>query len=74
MWTMARCLAALEAVDGPGSVSAAHVSVEFRAPVPLPSAVTFTASPAEDDVAATDFVLQASFTGRTHLTGRVSAR
>ena len=69
MWTMARCLAALEA----GETSAAiRASVDFRAPVPLPSAVTFTASPAEDDVAATDFVLQASSTGRTHLTGRLA--
>jgi acyl dehydratase len=72
MWSIARCLAAL---DEPASPSGAiHASVEFRAPVPLPSAVTFTASPAEDDVASTDFVLQASSTGRTHLTGRVSAR
>jgi acyl dehydratase len=76
MWSMARCLAALDAsaaVDGPASSGATYASVEFRAPVPLPSAVTFTALPAEDDVALTDFVLQASSTGRTHLTGRVSA-
>ena len=46
---------------------------DFRAPVPLPSAVTFTASPATDvDAAVTDFVLQASSTGRTHLTGRLT--
>jgi len=69
MWTMARCLAALDATQSPSPLRA---SVDFRAPVPLPSDVTFTASPAEDDAAAaTDFVLQASSTGRTHLTGRL---
>ena len=69
MWTMARCLAALESAEEPAAMRA---SVDFRAPVPLPAEVTFTASPAEDDVAATDFVLQASSTGRIHLTGRLA--
>ena len=70
MWTMARCLAALGATKSPAAI---RVSVDFRAPVPLPSKVTFTASPAsaDNDAAATDFVLQASSTGRPHLTGRL---
>jgi acyl dehydratase len=68
MWTMARCVAALDPADPAAAIRA---SVDFRAPVPLPSAVTFTASSAADDAAATDFVLQASSTGRTHLTGRL---
>jgi acyl dehydratase len=73
MWTTARCLAALEAAERPTSPPAAiRASVDFRAPVPLPSPVTFTTSPAADDATATDFVLQASSTGRTHLTGRLA--
>ena len=73
MWTTARCLAALEAADRPTSPPAAiRASVDFRAPVLLPSPVTFTTSSALDDATATDFVLQASSTGRTHLTGRVA--
>ena len=68
MWTMARCLAALGATESPAAI---HVSVDFRAPVPLPSWVTFTASSSDNDAAATDFVLQASSTGRTHLAGRL---
>jgi hypothetical protein len=40
--------------------------VDFRAPVPLPSAVTFTAS-------AAGFVLRASATGRTHLVGELAS-
>jgi hypothetical protein len=64
MWTMARCVAALDLAD---PAAAIRVSVDFRAPVQLPSAVTFTASP------AADFVLQASSTGRTHLTGRLTS-
>ena len=69
MWTTARCLAAFEA--GETSV-AIRASVDFRAPVSLPSAVTFTASAAEDDVAGTDFVLQTASTGRTHLIGQLA--
>ena len=69
MWTMARCLAALHATESPSAVRA---GVDFRAPVPLPSKVTFTTSPPEDDdTSATDFVLQASPTGRPHLVGRL---
>jgi acyl dehydratase len=71
MWTMARCVAALELADPAAAIRA---SVDFRAPVRLPSEVTFTASPAAaDDAAATDFVLQASSTGRIHLTGRLTS-
>ena len=57
MWTVARCLA--EAGTGPGRIRS--VRADFKAPVPLPSTVTY----------ATDgdaFQLRGG--SRTHLTGR----
>ncbi|ATL29628.1 MaoC family dehydratase [Streptomyces formicae] len=62
MWTAARCLAAHEPTRNADPESPLHVHVEFKAPVPLPSTVTYTArGPA--------FELRATATGRTHLTG-----
>ncbi|MET8855938.1 MaoC/PaaZ C-terminal domain-containing protein [Streptomyces sp. NPDC004579] len=56
MWTVARCLAEY----GPGQ--AVDVRAEFRAPVPLPGAVTYAARGPE-------FELRSG--GRVHLTGAV---
>jgi hypothetical protein len=61
MWSKARCLAALE-----GRLPDAYtVAVTFKAPVPLPSTVAFSASP------AWSFALH-SRSGKPHLTGVVS--
>ncbi|GGX65466.1 MaoC/PaaZ C-terminal domain-containing protein [Streptomyces anandii] len=59
MWTVARCLAAH------GTPPAALVRGEFRAPVPLPGAVTYAA----DDIGR--FELRAAKDGRVHLSGEV---
>ncbi|MEU0161793.1 MaoC/PaaZ C-terminal domain-containing protein [Streptomyces sp. NPDC006261] len=64
MWTVARCLA--EADDQPGELRT--VRAEFRAPVLLPTTVTYAAEPAGDA-----FALR-SGNGRVHLTGAVTRR
>lgn len=79
MWTAARCIAA---IDVPCSAEATvTATVDFRAPVPLPSTVAFTRHPAEAAAApgtdaaaapATGFTLVSARTGRTHLTGRLA--
>jgi hypothetical protein len=65
MWSTARALAALE-----GRLPARYdVDVRFRRPIPLPSTVAFTASPAED--AGWHFAVHGSRPGRPHLDGAV---
>ncbi|WP_030685409.1 MaoC/PaaZ C-terminal domain-containing protein [Streptomyces sp. NRRL B-1347] len=59
MWTFARCLAEY----GPAGTEPVRVTAEFRAPVPLPSTVTYGCQ-------GQDFELRDS-TGRPHLRGRV---
>ncbi|MGW8887999.1 MaoC/PaaZ C-terminal domain-containing protein [Streptomyces sp. NPDC055749] len=61
MWTVARCLAE---ADEPGRIR--HVRADFRAPVLLPSTVTYAA-----DGAGRDVELRGA-TGRVHLTGTVT--
>ncbi|MEU1485989.1 MaoC/PaaZ C-terminal domain-containing protein [Streptomyces sp. NPDC005752] len=64
MWTVARCLAEAgggNAADEPGRIRS--VRADFRAPVPLPSTVTYAA----DGVA-----FQVRGGSRVHLTGRVT--
>ena len=74
MWTAARCLAALDVPEAPAASTppAAPITftVDFRAPVLLPSAVTLAAAPADDS--ATTFTLASPRSGRTHLTGRLA--
>lgn len=60
MWTVARCLAEAEE---PGRIQ--HVRADFRAPVLLPSTVTYAADRTRTGTA---FELRGS-TGRVHLTG-----
>jgi acyl dehydratase len=61
MWSKARCLAALD-----GRLPEAYtVDVAFKLPLPLPSTVAFTATP------AWTFGLQ-SASGKPHLTGTIS--
>jgi acyl dehydratase len=71
MWSAARCLAALGAAEAP-----AAYTVDFRAPVLLPSAVTFTAAQSGDGGGdgggATEFTLVSAASGRPHLTGRLA--
>lgn len=68
MWSAARCIAALEVPEPQASYT-----VDFRAPVLLPSAVTFCAEPAEPAAErATTFTLRSASTGRTHLSGRLA--
>ncbi len=64
MWTKARCLAALER----RLPDAFTVSVRFRAPIALPSRVSF-ASAADGE--AIDFDVRGSLRDTTHLQGRV---
>lgn len=62
MWTAARCLAEHEPTRDAGPDARLHVHVDFKAPVLLPSTVTYTPrGPA--------FELRAAATGRLHLTG-----
>lgn len=64
MWTVARCLAETEGgtgTDGPGRIRS--VRADFRAPVPLPSTVTYAAD-------GTAFQVRGS--SRVHLTGSVT--
>lgn len=65
MWTAARCLAALEVPETPVAYT-----VDFRAPVQLPSVVAFAVAPAQDG--ATAFTLSSARSGRTHLVGRLA--
>ncbi|MFE9675781.1 MaoC family dehydratase [Streptomyces sp. NPDC006259] len=60
MWTAARCLAAH------GTPAAAHVRVEFRAPVLLPGTVAFAADGERFELRGT------GAEGRTHVRGRVA--
>lgn len=63
MWTLARCLAEHEGRSGSGAQSRIRsVRADFRAPVLLPSTVTYATD-------GTAFQLRGA--GRTHLTGRV---
>jgi acyl dehydratase len=67
MWSKARCLAALE-----GRLPEAYTcAVSFRAPVPLPSTVAFSAAPTTGSGWA--FALHSERSGRTRLTGEVTA-
>ncbi|MEH0935696.1 MaoC/PaaZ C-terminal domain-containing protein [Micromonospora psammae] len=61
MWSKARCLAALES----RLPEAYTVDVSFKLPVPLPTTVAFSATP------AWDFALHDARTGRPHLVGTV---
>lgn len=64
MWTVARCLAEAEGgtgADGPGRIRS--VRADFRAPVPLPSTVTYAADGA---------AFQVRGNNRVHLTGSVT--
>ncbi|MFB7914767.1 MaoC family dehydratase [Streptomyces sp. NPDC056061] len=58
MWSIARCLAEVPEPD-----AVRRVRADFKAPVPLPSTVTYAAGP-------TGFQLRGA-TGRVHLTGTV---
>jgi hypothetical protein len=61
MWSKARCLAALE-----GRLPDAYtVDIAFKLPLPLPSTVAFTASP------AWTFALHDARTGKPHLAGSI---
>ncbi|MEU5311154.1 MaoC/PaaZ C-terminal domain-containing protein [Streptomyces sp. NPDC021562] len=62
MWTVARCLAAH------GVPERARVTAEFRAPVPLPATVLYTAD------GTGRFALRGPDRDRVHVRGRVSAR
>ncbi|WP_049564854.1 MaoC family dehydratase [Streptomyces sp. SBT349] len=62
MWSLARCLAALE----DGLPDAFTAEARFRAPIPLPGRVTFAGSPRGP------FTLRATADGRPHLEGRVT--
>jgi acyl dehydratase len=66
MWTMARCVAALEN-RLPGSV---RVDVAFKKPVLLPGSVAFGSTPVEGGFA---FSLADPKTGAPHLAGRTTA-
>lgn len=64
MWTKARCLAALH-----GRLPAGYtVTVEFKAPLPLPTNVWFAAG---HDAAGWEFTVRDLRTGRPHLTGQL---
>ncbi|MFI5798320.1 MaoC family dehydratase [Streptomyces sp. NPDC051677] len=63
MWTVARCLAAH------GTPQAVHVRAQFRAPVPLPSTVTFMADGARFELRGTGD--GAGEAARVHVSGRV---
>ncbi|MEU1145336.1 MaoC family dehydratase [Streptomyces sp. NPDC005863] len=65
MWTIARCAAEHGTGEGVGGEGAAYLKAEFKAPVPLPSTVTYTAH------GPSAFELRSS-TGRPHLTGTVT--
>jgi hypothetical protein len=67
MWTKARCLAALER----RLPDAFIVTVRFRAPIALPSKVTFASGDAGD---AIDFSVHGAKGGTPHLQGRVEPR
>jgi acyl dehydratase len=68
MWSKARCLAALE-----GRLPQRYVvDVAFKLPVPLPSTVAFTSTPAGSD--GWRFGLHAAKSGKPHLTGEVIHR
>jgi acyl dehydratase len=66
MWTMARCVAALEN-RLPDAVS---VEVSFKKPVLLPGTVAFGSAPTEDGWA---FSLSSPRSGAPHLSGRTTA-
>ncbi|MEU8953787.1 MaoC/PaaZ C-terminal domain-containing protein [Streptomyces sp. NPDC048518] len=63
MWTIARCTA--EHGSGNTGDGAAYLKAEFKAPVPLPSTVTYTAH------GPSAFELRSS-TGKPHLTGTLT--
>ena len=65
MWTMARCVAALENRIG----DAARVEVAFKRPVLLPGSVRFGSTPLEDGFA---FSLVSPKDGSPHLVGRTT--
>lgn len=67
MWSKARCLAALEA----RLPDAYTVDVAFKLPLPLPSTVAFSATPAGHAGPGWDFALHAAASGRPHLTGTI---
>jgi acyl dehydratase len=71
MWTAARCLAALGTSAGTDTPTGTVTtfSVDFRAPVLLPSAVTLET--ATGAYGATEFTLVSAGSGRAHLTGRL---
>ncbi|MET8684293.1 MaoC/PaaZ C-terminal domain-containing protein [Streptomyces sp. NPDC004732] len=64
MWTAARCLAE--------QGTPTHARVEFRAPVLLPSTVTYSSAPQSGNNRPTTFELH-SAQGRLHLTGATTA-
>ncbi|MEV0155336.1 MaoC/PaaZ C-terminal domain-containing protein [Micromonospora sp. NPDC050686] len=65
MWSKAHCLAALENRLPDGYT----VEVAFKLPVPLPTTVAFSATPAPGDEAGWDFGLHAARDARPHLAG-----
>jgi hypothetical protein len=65
MWSKARCLAALE-----GRLPDAYaVTVAFKAPVPLPSTVAFSAARSPE---GWTFALHSARSGRPHVVGEIS--
>jgi acyl dehydratase len=65
MWSAARCLAALGTDE-----AAAEYTVDFRAPVLLPSTVVLATTRGVGGT--TEFTLASAGSGRTHLTGRLT--
>jgi acyl dehydratase len=68
MWTMARCLAALEEADTGPLPEALRIDVRFRRPIPLPATVGF-ASAAQ--TGAVGFCVRDASTDASHLDGRM---
>jgi acyl dehydratase len=68
MWTMARCLAALQESGCPVPAGAFSVEVRFRRPILLPASVGFASASADD---ATVFGVRDGASGTNHLDGRV---
>jgi acyl dehydratase len=65
MWVKARCLAALEGLVPPASVTA----VRFKAPMPIPARAAFATWP---EGAGRGFAVHDARSGRPHLTGTVA--
>jgi acyl dehydratase len=69
MWSLARCVAALEN-RLPGAVT---VEAAFKKPIPLPGTVAFGQDPVDGGEAGIDFALSRPEDGAPHLVGRTRA-